>query len=130
VVTGRVVPLRIAAPHVGDFTCRVVSKAMAIDPGDRQRTAIELHGELGSARASEAKGRQWHTVQTHPGHEKCWECPPLGTKKALRVCLILTGSSSKYDIRAEHIQSGRLYRSGQTTNSKKAQDMRKMFKTL
>lgn len=126
VVAGNVVPLKVIAPHVGDYTCRVTAKAMAIDPNLRHQSAIELYGDLGSARNPEARERQWHTVLTHPGHEKCWECPPLGTKRALRVCLIPVGSA--YDVRAEHVPSGRLYKSERTTNAKKAQALRRMFK--
>jgi len=128
VVAGNVVPLRAVAPHVGDYTCRVVAKAMAIDPNNRYRSAIELHADFGSARTAEARGRQWHTVVTHPGHEKCWQCLPLGAKRALRVCLIPIGLA--YDVRAEHISSNRLYRSRPTTNAKKGQDLRNMFKNV
>ncbi|HEX4391111.1 MAG TPA: serine/threonine-protein kinase [Mycobacterium sp.] len=128
VVAGNVIPLKVVAPHLGDYTCRVVAKAMASDPNDRHQTATGLYADLGSARTAEARGRQWHTVLTHPGHEKCWECPSLGAKQALRVCLLPVGSA--YEIRAEHISSNRRYRLRKTTNARKASDLRKMFKDV
>jgi serine/threonine protein kinase len=126
VIAGSVVPLKVVAPHVGDYTCRVVARAMEIDPNRRYQSATELHADLGAARNSEARGRQWHTVLTHPGHEKCWECPPLGAKRALQICLIPVGSA--YTVRAAHIPSNRTYKSARTTNARKNQELRKMFK--
>jgi serine/threonine protein kinase len=130
VMAGKIIPLKVAAPHVGDYVCRVVSKALSIDPADRHQTVIDLHAELTAARAAEAAGRQWRTITTHSGHEKCWQCLPLGNKKSLVLCLVPIGAAS-YEIQATHASSGRRFGSStRTTAAARAKHLRKTFKQL
>ena len=127
---GKVVPLKVVAPHVGDYVCRVAMKALSPDASVRQQTAIDLHTELTAARSSEAAGRQWRTVATCVGHERCWESSSLGSKKSLRVCLIPL-ARNQYEIRVMHAASRRQFKSPiATTSNDRAKDLRKTFKEI
>ena len=126
---GQVVALKWAAPHVVDYTCRVVARALSPDPDKRQQTVVDLHSDLGSARAAEGTGRQWHRIAPHAGHTECWECSPVGDKKGLQLCLVPTGNS-KYDIQVIYTGSRRKYQSTKTTNVRAIRDLRKMFKQV
>jgi eukaryotic-like serine/threonine-protein kinase len=130
VLAGNIPPLKTVAPHVGDYLCRVVAKTLSPDPGDRHQTVIDLHAELTSVRAVEATGRQWRIIATDAGHEKCWECLPLGNRKALRVCLV-PGGRSNYEIEVVYSSSRRRFKPPEaTTSAGRASNLRKMFKPL
>jgi eukaryotic-like serine/threonine-protein kinase len=118
VVAQSVEPIKVAAPHVSDNTSRVIAQAMSIDPAQRQPSVTDLHADLGSARASEATGRQWRRGPLHAGHEACWECPSEGVRRGLSLCLI-QGPNSQFEIRVVYSTTGRRYRVENTTAARK-----------
>jgi serine/threonine-protein kinase len=129
VVAQSVEPIKIAAPHISDYTSRVVTQAMSIDSARRQPSVTELHAELGAARASEASGRQWRRTTLHAGHEDCWECPSEPGKRGMTLCLI-PGTAPSFEIRVAYSGSGRKYHAEQTTAAKKAASLRRVFKAV
>jgi serine/threonine protein kinase len=130
VSAGKVVALKTVAPHVGDYICRVASKAMSPDPAARHQSVIELHNELTAARVAEAAHRECWKIAPHPGHEQCWRCSSRGAKKALTICLVPTGTAS-HEIRAVYSDSGRRYAPPRSTSpGKRARDLRRLFKGL
>jgi serine/threonine-protein kinase len=129
VVAGKVVPLKSAAPNIGDYVCRVVAAAMSTNPTTRQQSANELHAALGSARSSESNQRQWTAVSQHPGHDGCWQCPPEGGKKGLSLCVIPRPTSG-FEILVTFCGSARKYRSVTTTSSGRNANLRRVFKGI
>lgn len=128
VEAARVVPLKEVAPHVGDYVCRVIGKAMSVKSSDRYPSVTELHAELGQARAAEASGRQWRQTATHSGHERCWDCPDASGRKGLRLCLVPT-VNAKHSIDVSYVDSSRRVSSIQTTSARSGRDLRKAFKS-
>lgn len=130
VTDGKVVPLKKVAPHIGDYGCRVVTKALSVDPSKRHQSAISLHSELTAARVAQATRRDCWRIATHPDHEQCWHCSSHGAKKALTVCLVATGGSN-LEIRVTYAGSKRRFAAPKSTSTaKKGRDLRRVFKGL
>ncbi len=129
VIAGKVVPVKVAAPHISDNTSRVVTQAMSIDPAVRHGSVTDLHADLGSARTSESGGRQWQRSPTHAGHDSCWQCPADATRQGLSIC-VAPGTGSRIEIRALYTASQRKIRMEESTVGKKAADLRRLFKVL
>ncbi|WP_459953403.1 serine/threonine protein kinase [Mycobacterium avium] len=129
VVANRVEPIKVIAPHVSDYTSRIVAQAMSVDAAQRHSSVSELHTVLGSARTSESTGRQWRRCHIHDGHDSCWQCPPEEGKQGLTLCVI-PGTTSQLDIRVQYSTTGRRLQATQTTRVKKPGDLRRLFKSL
>lgn len=129
VVANSVEPIKVAAPHISDYTSRIVTQAMSIDPTKRQCSVTALHADLGGARASEASSRQWRRKPVHTAHEDCWECLPEQSKRGMSLCLMPI-ANSRYEIRVAYLATGRKYYSAQTTAAKRAADLRRVFKSI
>jgi hypothetical protein len=129
VIAGSIEPIKVVAPHISDYTSRVVAQAMSLDRTKRQPSVTELHADLGSAQASEATGRHWRRGPLHASHDACWECPLRAGRQGLSPCLT-PGSNSCYEIRVAYSTTCRRCRVERTTAAKKAAGLRRVFKSL
>lgn len=100
--------IRDLAPHVGLPLARVVQQAMSADPAERFQTAEAFGAAL--VRVLEPP-RPVRRVESHGGHEMCWEIA-AGTKSSrspLAVC-VWGVSRGRCGVRVAHEATGRLVR--------------------
>ena len=117
--------VRDLAQHVSRGLAAVVERAIERSPASRQASAAELDAALGRLRHPE---RSWQLLESHDGHERCWET--RDGVSGIAVCVIPSGRGGEILVR--NSPSGRriLKHCQRVTRSRLASKLRKIFEDL
>lgn len=88
VLSGERRKVRDLAPHVSQSLSKCVETALALEPSERQVSALAFANQL--ARVTHSR-RKWQMVD-HPSHGICMSAPPEGRIAGIDVCAIEVGN--------------------------------------
>lgn len=123
VTSGRRRRLRDLAPHVSISLARVVDRALAIDPAERQPSALVFANELAAARHHP---REWRLIPPHPDHLICLQGGPKGAAQGVSVCAAASGRQFNIEIVAAGGQHQRRHELSSVPRSRVLVELRRL----